>query len=112
MKAVVESCLLDLEGDAAAFRARFRFPADLEVFRGHFPGHPIVPGVFLIEAVRIVAERIEGRALRIVRVRDAKITAVVEPDTTVEFAGSIASERCRAKWTGGSRIDIEFRGCD
>ena len=112
MKSVVERCLIDIEGDAASFRARFRFPADLEVFRGHFPGHPIVPGVFLLEAVRTAAERVLGPALRIVRVRDAKFTSIVEPDTILELQGSIIDNRCRAGWTGGSRVDIEFSGLD
>ena len=112
MKTVVEGCLLDHAGDAAAFQARFRFPAELEVFEGHFPGHPLVPGVFLIEGVRVVAERILGKPLRIARVRDAKFVAIVEPDVTVELQGSITGARCRAEWTGGSRVDIEFGAAD
>jgi 3-hydroxyacyl-[acyl-carrier-protein] dehydratase len=112
MKRVVESCLLELTGNAEAFEATFRFPADLEVFRGHFPGHPLVPGVFLIESVRVVAERILGEPLRITRVRDAKFTSIVEPDTTIAIRGSIADQRCRAALPGGSRVEIEFSGAD
>jgi len=112
MKPVVESCLLEVTGNAEAFEATFRFPADLDVFRGHFPGHPIVPGVFLIESVRVAAERILGKPLQITRVRDAKFTAIVEPDTTVAISGSIAGQRCRAAWAGGSRVEFEFSAGD
>jgi len=108
MRSTVEGCLLELEGTAEAFVARFRFPADLPVFEGHFPGHPIVPGVYLIESVRVVAEKFGGRPLRIARVGDAKITSITRPDAVVEFTGSIDGSRCRTKWTGGSRIDVEF----
>ncbi|MBS0266814.1 MAG: beta-hydroxyacyl-ACP dehydratase [Planctomycetes bacterium] len=31
-------------------RARKTIPADLDVFRGHYPGQPIFPGVLLCEA--------------------------------------------------------------
>ena len=108
MKSVVEGCLLECTGDAASFHAAFRFPADLEVLAGHFPGHPLVPGVFLIEAVRLAAERIVGRPLRIARVRDAKFVSIVEPDSIVEFTAVIDGMRCRAEWTGGTRVDLEF----
>lgn len=33
-------------------------------FDGHFPGHPIVPGVCMVELVRVFAETALGRPLR------------------------------------------------
>lgn len=37
------------------FQGRALWPDDLPILQGHFPGMPIVPGVFLIEAVAQVA---------------------------------------------------------
>src|SRR5262245_28235893 len=31
--------------------AAYRFPADADFYRGHFPGNPITPGVLLLEAM-------------------------------------------------------------
>jgi len=108
MKQVVESCLVAIEGDAASFRAQFLFPGELEVFAGHFPDRPLVPGVFLIEAVRVAAQKIRGGRLRIARIRDAKFLAIVEPDSPLEVTGSLTGNRCRADLTGGTRVDLEF----
>jgi 3-hydroxymyristoyl/3-hydroxydecanoyl-(acyl carrier protein) dehydratases len=37
--------------DEAAIRAEKTLPEDLDVFRGHYPGYPLLPGVLLCEAV-------------------------------------------------------------
>ena len=36
----------------------FKFDPEDPTFAGHFPGHPILPGVFQLEMVRIAAERV------------------------------------------------------
>jgi 3-hydroxyacyl-[acyl-carrier-protein] dehydratase len=62
---------------------RFRFGRGSPVFSGHFPGAPIVPGVFLIEVVRTAVERRIGRRMRVDRARELKLRAPIRPDTTV-----------------------------
>ena len=96
MKAVVESCLREAHSEEGGFSGTFRFPIDLEVFQGHFPGIPLVPGVFLIEAVRCAAERALDRPLRLARVTDAKFTAEVAPDVEVTVEATLDGDRCRA----------------
>lgn len=39
------------------------FPKDQEFFKGHFPGHPVVPGVILTEALAQAAAVLMGASL-------------------------------------------------
>ena len=48
------------------------FPAELAVFTGHFPGHPLVPGVAIIALIQAAYEAAFSRAIRIVAVERCK----------------------------------------
>lgn len=76
----------DIAADGASVTARLCFPPDLEVFAGHFPDGPIVPGVMLIEAARRLAQRAAGRPLTVDEVGDARFTAPVFPDTDAHMS--------------------------
>lgn len=65
-------------------RAVLRFDPHLAVFRGHFPGNPLVPAVLQIEAVRAVVAAATGRRFRIVAIPKAKFTGPVRPGEVVE----------------------------
>src|SRR5438477_9477834 len=41
-----------LELDEDHIVAAYRYSADADFYRGHFPGNPITPGVLLLEAMR------------------------------------------------------------
>jgi 3-hydroxyacyl-[acyl-carrier-protein] dehydratase len=101
---VVEACLEAVEPAPGGFSARFRFPPELDVFPAHFPGHPLVPGVFLIEAVRCAAARHVGSALAIRRVDSAKFSAEVPPGAELTLAAELARAagefRCTATIAG------------
>ncbi len=61
----------------------FRFAADDPVFAGHFPGHPLLPGIFQIEMTRGLAEAALGGALAVRVVTKAKFLRPIIPGETV-----------------------------
>jgi 3-hydroxymyristoyl/3-hydroxydecanoyl-(acyl carrier protein) dehydratase len=54
-------------------------PADHPAFAGHFPGHPILPGVVLLAEVLAGAERCLGLPMDSIVIKVAKFHATVAP---------------------------------
>ena len=63
----------------------FKFRADDPVFAGHFPGRPILPGIFQLEMARVAAESVLNCALTVRQIRKAKFQRPVLPDETVRI---------------------------
>lgn len=64
----------------------FQVPADLPFFEGHFPGHPILPGVVALGWMLAGAERFLGHPLGAVELLNVKFQVVILPGATVELA--------------------------
>jgi 3-hydroxyacyl-[acyl-carrier-protein] dehydratase len=64
--------------------------ADHPAFDGHFPGHPVLPGVVLLAEVLAGIERWLGQPLDGIRIKVAKFHAPVAPGSllTVELIAS------------------------
>ena len=59
-------------------------------FEGHFEGNPIVPGVCLIEAARVIAEEATGQSTKTLKIAQCRfrrpILAGESADVTIKFA--------------------------
>lgn len=54
------------------------------VFRGHFPGNPVMPGVLMLEMVRLSLSGIYSKQCRLVSALNMKFLAVLNPIETPE----------------------------
>ena len=92
MRAEVEQSLIrvGLGGTPDTLVAEFRFDPALPVFRGHFPGRPLVPAAFEVEMVRLAAERLTGRRWRIARIRAGKFTGPIAPGDSIVVSAVLA----------------------
>ncbi|HEX3987907.1 MAG TPA: hypothetical protein VHZ30_00665 [Verrucomicrobiae bacterium] len=61
----------------------FRFGADDPVFAGHFPAHPLLPGVFQLEMTRAAAEWAVHHPLALNEVSKAKFQRPILPSEIV-----------------------------
>ncbi len=70
---------------ADGLRWTFTVPADCPFFEGHFPGHPILPGVVALGWMLAAAERFLGCKLAGVEVLNVKFQIVILPGTELEL---------------------------
>ncbi|MEO6316895.1 MAG: 3-hydroxyacyl-ACP dehydratase [Chitinophagaceae bacterium] len=50
-----------------------------EIFRGHFPGQPVVPGVCMMQIVKELVETATSRSLRLRTGLDLKFLSIIDP---------------------------------
>lgn len=53
---------------------------DHEVFKGHFPGNPVTPGVCMIQIIKELTENITGDSLFMASASNVKFMAIINPE--------------------------------
>ena len=83
---------------------RFHVDPDWEIFRGHFPGAPVLPGIYTVEAMGQAADvlllrdpRYAGTKPLLIGVNNVRFRSKVRPGDTIEIHAAIASERPEKK---------------
>jgi 3-hydroxyacyl-[acyl-carrier-protein] dehydratase len=56
-----------------------------DVFKGHFPGNPIMPGVCMMQIIKELTEQITASSLFMQSLSNVKFMALINPFTTPEL---------------------------
>ncbi len=67
------------------FNIRILVNANHEVFKGHFPGNPIMPGVCMIQIIKELTESITQSSLMIQTLSNVKFMALINPEINPEL---------------------------
>jgi len=96
----------NLQTTANTFQVEVRFDPSHPVFAGHFPGQPVVPGVFLVEILASSVSEIIGKQLIIKEASNLKFLQVIDPEvhSSVLLDGSIVIVS-----DGNYRVDATIR---
>lgn len=63
----------------------YKVPADFPAFKGHFEGHPLLPGIGQLAFCTDAASRLLGKPVEIQAIKRAKFVGPVLPDTRLEI---------------------------
>lgn len=95
---------------------RLAFPRSFSGFAGHFPGHPVLPGVVQVMAAVHAASLVLGRPLRLRRLKRAKFARPVGPEEDITLTFTLPKDEDPATVsaslvTGGetaARLELEL----
>jgi 3-hydroxyacyl-[acyl-carrier-protein] dehydratase len=74
------------------------------VFKGHFPEHPVLPGVCMISIVREIAELRYGRKLKLISAANIKFLSILNPLKTEKITALV-----QCGLTGDDLIEVDAR---
>ena len=66
-----------IEGNA--LKALLDLNVSHSIFVGHFPGHPVLPGVCMMQMVKEIIEKVIGEKTNLVRAGEMKFLAIIDP---------------------------------
>lgn len=68
------------------FTAHLHFDADHAIFKGHFPGNPVTPGVVQLEIIKELLQWHYSNTIEMVTLASVKYLAILNPVQTPEVS--------------------------
>ncbi|MBS1502902.1 MAG: hypothetical protein JST32_12620 [Bacteroidetes bacterium] len=97
--------------------AVLRINADSDILKGHFPGHPVVPGASMLQIVKEVLENALQGHFRLKKADQLKFMSLVEPSRAdavqleIEYRNQEGdSIYVAGKLTDGDTVCFKFQG--
>ena len=87
-----------IETTEGAILAAVRLNPDHEIYKGHFPEQPVVPGVLQLQIIREILEESLDQQLFISRVNSAKYLRMITPVHSTELQITIRYKTTHEKW--------------
>ena len=90
--------IVALDLDARTIEVAAQVPETSTIFEGHFPGHPLMPGVLLIESMAqtcgwlLIGLNGFSRMPFLAAVKEAKLRSFVAPGTALSITGRLVHD--------------------
>jgi 3-hydroxyacyl-[acyl-carrier-protein] dehydratase len=102
--------------DNGIIMARVSIHAQHPLFKGHFPGQPVTPGVALIEIIRQIISYALNKKLMLTEAREIKFISAVIPteiselDLSVEYTDSDGKINTSCVISGNGKVFSKLKG--
>jgi 3-hydroxyacyl-[acyl-carrier-protein] dehydratase len=107
----------DLKYSEDEFSATIAFNPEHEIFNGHFPSQPVVPGVILIHILKELCSKIVGTDVKLVKGTNIKFLNIIDPrdKTTISISGKYTGTDndqiyMNANIRNADQVNIKFKG--
>src|SRR2546422_7433490 len=90
--------IIDIDLESRKLRAEATVPTSSTIFEGHFPGHPLMPGVLLIETMAqtsgwlLIAMHKFTRMPFFAAVKEAKLRTFVTPGQVLAVSATLVHD--------------------
>lgn len=105
------------ENSDGSWRSEVSINKNSKVFEGHFPGQPVLPGVFMLEIITTVLSEITAGSRKLIEGDNIKFLSVLDPGADAEITASmsftVSEERIynvKSELSGNGKIFLKFRG--
>ena len=106
-----------LEHNDGSVSATLVINKDCEIFKGHFPGHPVVPGACMLQIVKEVLEEALQVSVQLKKADHLKFISMIDPGNTLSVALDIVYKiveegeiSVTAKLMSGEVVCFKFQG--
>ncbi len=72
--------IIDFEQENQKVTAAVKLHKEHEVFKGHFPNNPVMPGVCMIQMIKELTEKAIGKELFLAVASNIKFMAIINPE--------------------------------
>ncbi|KMQ66891.1 3-hydroxyacyl-ACP dehydratase [Chryseobacterium angstadtii] len=73
------------KGENGSFTANIHLNKDHDIFKGHFPGNPVTPGVCMMQIVKELTEEFTASKLFLKSASNVKFMAIINPFETPDL---------------------------
>src|SRR6187431_2771577 len=74
-----------IEKSDQQFRVRIKLNPDHEIYKGHFPGNPVVPGVTMVQIIKEILKEIYKKEFTMNQASQLKFLSIINPILVSEF---------------------------
>lgn len=84
----------NIEKSDQGVNAKVKIHKEHEVFKGHFPDSPVMPGVCMVQMIKELAEQYLNQKLFLNKASNVKFMAIINPEVNavIDLALTIAEE--------------------